>query len=764
MQANLVGPSFAQETSAKPGSYILGTATTGGTYHPVGVALSTLIKLKLLPSYDIDLTAINTAGSLQNIDLLQGNDIQFGIVSALAGHDARTGSGQFAGSPPDETLRAITTLWLSTDHLLVRNESIETGTIEDFLDLRGRPVSLGREDSGTLLGNRMLMSALGVDIDSEFNLVELGYSDSAEALAEGTVDGISVSGGVPIAAVQDVFDRLGDKVSVLEISDEQLGIIDRGRGLWQRVVIPSGTYSGQSRDIFTIGTPNVLAVREDVDDEIVYQITKTIFEELDYLHGLHGATRQISLDTAVNNLPLPIHAGAARYFEEKGVELPPPPRQLDPDLLARYDSIDEARNAANQGVITLFAGSDGDTSTRAAAEFASLLDSSRDGIRLLANNGGGMGRNLTDLLYLRGVDAALVRADVLNYARNQDVYPAIDSQVAYISEMFPEEVHLLVRSETEGIADLNGKAVNIGTKGSGSEVTGSIILSQLGLTADVTHFRPRLAIEKLKQGEIDGAFFVGGKPMPLLQEIPSGSGLKLLSLPGVQYVDSYRSAEIRGADYPNLTFEDETVTTLAVRTALLTYAWRTDSSRYAAVEALSEALFQRLLDLQSDGYHPKWLEVDPMATFGEWRRFSPAAVWVDDNEGTARRIVSEARERLRDQTRADWNPGEAEGLSDGATGRDASLDAAVEGVGEDVVSPPDEDAVDAAQALPAEAEKASLQSDDGVRIVPAGPDDGIARVVKPASSSEPIRRRVESTTGVLRGQRPLTHGVNVPTF
>ncbi len=630
-------------------SFLLGTATTGGTYHPVGVALSTLIKLKLLPGSNVDLTAINTDGSKENVELIRQDDIQFAIISALAGHEARTGTGQFANAGPDEDLRAITALWLSTDHLLVRKEAVESGTIEDFLGLKGRPVSLGRQDSGTLLGNRKLMSALGVDIDSDFDLRELGYGESVEALAAGEIDGMSVSGGVPTGAVQDVFERLEDKVTALEISDEQLALIDGGRRLWQRVVIPSSTYPGQNRDIFTIGTPNILAVRADVSEEAVYEITKTIFEELEYLHGLHSTTRQISLDNAVNSLPLPIHDGAARYFAEKGVELPLPPMQLDSDLLARYPSVEEARAAANQGVVTMFTGTEGDTSTRVAAELASALQAAESGVRLLSTNGGGIGRNLTDLLYLKGVDTALVRADALNYAQDQAVYPTVQNQVNYISEMFSEEVHLLVGSEIADLNDLNGRRINLGASGSGTDITGSVILSKLGLSAEPTFFEPRAAIEKLKQGEIQGAFFVGGKPMPLLQQINDNSGLKLLSLPTVDYFDSYRFADIYGYDYPNLMTAGEVVPTIAVRTALLTYAWSPNSVRYEALSTLTSALFENLLALHEPGYHQKWREVDPTAEFGPWRRFEPASRWVDDNEGTARRIAGEGRLRLQQQ-------------------------------------------------------------------------------------------------------------------
>lgn len=654
VQLGVASRASAQEPVDDAGAYRLGTATTGGTYHPVGVALSTLVKLKLLPAFGVDLTAVNTEGSQQNLDLMRRNDIQFAIISALAGHEARAGVGAFVDAGPDEDLRAITTLWLSTDHLLIRDDAVRSGTIDDFLDLKGRPMSLGRQNSSTLLENQTLMSAFGVDVDADFDLVELGYGDSAEALATGRIDGMSVSGGVPIGAVQDAFETLGSGVVALEINDEQLAQIDDNRGIWQRVVVPSGTYPGQDRDIFTIGTPNILAVRADVDDEVVYQITRTIFDELDYLHGLHSTTRQISLDNAVSNLPIPVHAGAERYFKEKGVELTVPPIQLDPDLLVRYGTSEEARIAANQGVVTMFGGTEGDTSSRIAAELASVLNADDGGLRLLTTNGGGVGRNLTDLLYLKGVDTALVRADMLAYARDQAVYPSLEGQVNYISEMFPEEVHLLVGGDIDDLDDLTGKKINVGAAASSDGVTASIVLSELGLRADMTRFEPRMAIEKLKQGEIAGAIFVGGKPMPLLRQIERDAGLKLIAVPAVDYADSYRSAEIPGRDYPNLMNPDDRVPTIAVRTALLTYAWPADSARYQALSDLSGSLFGNLLTLQSGGHHPKWREVDPTTEFASWRRFGPAARWIEDNLDTARRIASEGRLQieLQDTDRA----------------------------------------------------------------------------------------------------------------
>lgn len=633
----------AQTAVPRQQSFLLGTGSTGGTYHPVGVALSTLIKLKLLPSLNIDLTAINTSGSYDNVDLMRQDEVQLAILSALSGYEAKQGIERFSDFGPNEDLRAITALWHSADHMIVRKESVQNGTIDDFIELRGQKLSLGRSNSGTLSENRALMAPLGVNIETDFDLVELDFTESAEALMDGEIAGMGVSAGVPIGAVQEVFDVLGGDVAILEFNDEQLGLIDQGRRVWSRVVLPADTYAGQDRDIFTVGTPNILAVRADIDDEVVYQITKTIFENLDYLHGLHEATRQIDLDTAVNSLPMPIHEGALRYFEEMSVELPSPPVEVDPNLLVRFDSTVEAREEANLGIISMFTGANGETSARASAELASSLSVADDGIRLLPTFGGGSGRNLTDLLYLKGVDSALMRSDVVAYAADQSIYPSIENQIAYITEMFPEEVHLVVKEEIDDIRQLAGEKVNVGTPGSGVDITASVILSRLDIPVQTTDFEAYAALDKLKNGEISGAFFIGGKPMPLLREIEDDSGLTLLSIPFVQYADSYRPTSIGPRDYPNLLSgaSAEDVTTFAVRTALFTYAWRTETPRYDALAAFTDVFFNHISELHQDGHHPKWREVDLTSQFLAWRRFEPARIWVDNNAEAAQRIVLE---------------------------------------------------------------------------------------------------------------------------
>ena len=301
-------------------NYLLATASTGGTFYPVGVAIATLVKIKLQPTENIGLSAINSAGSAENVKLLGSNEAQFAILQGLYGHYAWNGVGPV--QEPQKQLRSVSMLWQNVEQFLVRAEHAKTGTIADLVELKGRPVALGKKNSGTLGSNRLLLKNLALDIDQDFELVYGGYGPSADALQNGRVEAISTPAGVPTGAVTRVLAAMGDRVRLLEFSDEQAARADGGMGLWTRYVIPAGSYPGQNHDIRTIAQPNFLAVRADVDEDAVHRITKAIYENLTFLNGIHEATQAMALDKAVAGLPMPLHPGAARYYREAGLEIP----------------------------------------------------------------------------------------------------------------------------------------------------------------------------------------------------------------------------------------------------------------------------------------------------------------------------------------------------------------------------------------------------------------------------------------------------------
>jgi uncharacterized protein len=310
--------SQAQDTR----SYILATATTGGTYYPVGVALATLVKVKLEPTENLSMSAISSAGSGENVKLMREDQAQFGILQALFGAWAADGSGMLEAEGPQPHLRSISMLWVNVEHFVVTKDMAKTSTIDDLAEFGGAPFSIGARNSGTEGSGRAIMDGLGIDPDEVFEVVYMGYTPTAEALQNGTIKGANLPGGVPVSAVAQAFAAMGDDLVILGLTEEQVARANSQFELWPAYEIPADTYPGQSEAVTTVAQPNFLAVRDDIPEEDVYLITKTMYENLPFLQNIHAATNDMALDKALAGLPIPLHPGALRFYEEQGIEVP----------------------------------------------------------------------------------------------------------------------------------------------------------------------------------------------------------------------------------------------------------------------------------------------------------------------------------------------------------------------------------------------------------------------------------------------------------
>ena len=289
------------------------TATTGGTYYPMGTGLATLWTDEM---EGINVSAQSSAGSVENVDILRGGEAELAIMQGLIGAMALEGAGPF--DEPYEDWYAITNLWPNVEHFVLEEGAVETGTAADIEGLR---FSVGPSGSGTERSTITIMEGLGLcheeDIDAEF----LGYDEAATEIRDGGLDGASMVAGDPVPAVQDLMASPVD-VEVLDFTDEQLEDINDVWPVWARYLVEEGVYSGYEQDIETIAQPNWLAVTDEVEDEVVYELTRLIFEETDYLMDVHAAAGYIDFDTAFDGVPVKIHPAAVEYYEEQGVEVP----------------------------------------------------------------------------------------------------------------------------------------------------------------------------------------------------------------------------------------------------------------------------------------------------------------------------------------------------------------------------------------------------------------------------------------------------------
>lgn len=308
-------------TAAEKRSYILSTASTGGTYYPVGVALATLSKIKLEPKHNFSLAAISSAGSSENVKLLNDNEAQFAILQGLYGAWAWQGEGPFKVTGPQTKLRSVSMLWQNVEHFIIRTELVKNGTIDDLNQLSGKKFSIGKKNSGTEGSGLQIMSSLNIDSEN-FNMAYLGYGGSANALQNGSIDGMNIPAGMPVSAVTRAFAVLDKDIQILNFTDQQREKVNQKFDLWSKFVIPANTYPGQEKAVNTIAQPNFLAVREDISEDDVYLLTKTIYENLPFLNGIHKSTKAMAIEKAIAGLPLPLHPGAARYYKEVGLTIP----------------------------------------------------------------------------------------------------------------------------------------------------------------------------------------------------------------------------------------------------------------------------------------------------------------------------------------------------------------------------------------------------------------------------------------------------------
>ena len=316
--ASLAGGCTENLSANRP--YILTTATTGGTYYPVGVALATITKAQLQKTEGISLSAISSAGSMENIKLMRDNQAQFALLQGIFAAWAWNGDGPI--SRPQPWLRSVGAMWNNAEHFVLLKGLATDGSIMDLDSLAGQRFVLGARNSGAERTGDHILRSLGIDYGNKFSLAYMGYGATANAIQDGTIVGMNVPGGIPVTGITRAFAAVGDDLVLLDFPDEQLAQVNSRYALWSRYVIPADTYPNQPQDIDSIAHPNVLAVRADVPDEAVYQITRAIFENLGALHEIHKATREVVLENALVGLGAPLHPGALRYYREKGLDIP----------------------------------------------------------------------------------------------------------------------------------------------------------------------------------------------------------------------------------------------------------------------------------------------------------------------------------------------------------------------------------------------------------------------------------------------------------
>ena len=289
----------------------IATGGTGGVYFPMGGGLAEIINAQV-EGYSA--TAEVTGASVENMGLIATGDADLAIALADTVAQAYSGTGRFEGQQLP-MVRGLASLYAN----MVQIVTLEGSGITTLADLRGKRVSIGAPGSGTEVNAAAILAANGISYD-DIEEQRLNFNETADALANGDIDAGFWSVGAPTSSILNLSTT--NSIVILELTEAELTAARDADATFAITTLPGGTYTGVDGDITVLGIPNVLVVSEEMDDELAYQITRAMFENIADLQAVHPAANETTVEFTIAATPVPLHPGAIRYYEEIGTEIP----------------------------------------------------------------------------------------------------------------------------------------------------------------------------------------------------------------------------------------------------------------------------------------------------------------------------------------------------------------------------------------------------------------------------------------------------------
>ncbi|MDN5336833.1 MAG: uncharacterized protein PWR02_1859 [Synergistales bacterium] len=288
----------------------LATGGTGGTYYPIGGGMADIVS-RNLP--DVQITAETSNATVANLNLIGTNQIEMALVQNDVAYFAYNGQMMF--DKAYKNVRAIAVLYPETIQVVAMKKS----GVNKITDLPGKRVSVGAPGSGVLADVQLIFRVLGYkfgDMNTDF----LDFNNTAQRMKDGQLDVGFVVAGYPTASIMDLA-TLHD-ITLVEFNEELIDKLHGEYPFFVKHVVPAGTYKGVDKDTTTVAVQAMWACDAGLSDDLVYKITKTFWENVDDLYQVHARARQITLDTALEGVSVPVHPGAAKYYKEIGMEVP----------------------------------------------------------------------------------------------------------------------------------------------------------------------------------------------------------------------------------------------------------------------------------------------------------------------------------------------------------------------------------------------------------------------------------------------------------
>lgn len=288
----------------------IATGGTGGTYYPLGGAMAKIFNDNV---EGVTANAQSTGASVENIGLVAGGETEIAFVQNDVTYYAWNGIESFADKDAIKNIRGMAMLYAEVVQIIATADS----GITSVDDLVGKKVAVGAAGSGTEVNARQILEEHGISYDDLGKVDYLSFNEAADQLKNKQVDAAFVTGAVPTSAVTEVTQTAN--IVVVPMASDKIAALAAKYPFYTEYTIAAGNYNGQNVDIVTPAVMAMLVVPEDLDEDLVYNLTKQLFEQRQIIIDTHDRGNDIKIETALAGMPIDVHPGAQRYYNEQGV-------------------------------------------------------------------------------------------------------------------------------------------------------------------------------------------------------------------------------------------------------------------------------------------------------------------------------------------------------------------------------------------------------------------------------------------------------------
>ncbi len=300
--------------SGKPGKEIfvsIATGGTGGTYYPLGGAMAKIFN-ENIPG--VTANAQSTGASVENIGLVSKGETEIAFVQNDVTYYAYTGTETFKDKEKITNIRGMAMLYPEVVQIIATKDS----GIKTVEDLKGKKVAVGAPGSGTEVNARQILAEYGLTYDDLGKADYLSFNEAADQLKDKQVDAAFVTAAVPTSAVTEVTQTAD--IVVVPVNSDKIASLNAKYPFYTEVVIPGGSYKGNDVDVTAAAVMAMLVVPEKLDEDLVYNLTKQMFEQRQVIIDTHARGNDIKLETALAGMPIEVHPGAKKFYDEKGIK------------------------------------------------------------------------------------------------------------------------------------------------------------------------------------------------------------------------------------------------------------------------------------------------------------------------------------------------------------------------------------------------------------------------------------------------------------